>query len=466
MGVNFVHNKIKITFLRRQEELTCYLTNEQIEKYGLNKKANTVILKFGCMQVCLRILLLTDENIGINRLYISGDLEDYLQVEDGTLLQIKSNSDSELEIGPLIGVFINQEKVENLLVGKGVTAYTQFHNTCKRLNGLCCLFSIENIDFERKLIKGLIRKDSGWLEHILPLPRVIYDRNVENNCRAESIELRQKLKNICQILNPMPKLAKWETIKALEKNSKLIPIIPKTIQYKSFKDLEDSLHVYSSIYLKPDALSKGKGIFRISKAEAESYKVEYRTTEENHIGTLKNIKDIEDLMEQHLAKGGGYIIQQEVCKAIFRESPFDFRALFQKDFEGIWQLSGVAGRIAGTGSIITSPRSGGWVEDLEVILKEVFNEDFSTQNGLYQNIIYFGREICLTLEKEFGVCVELGLDLAIDTSGEIWVIEVNGKPLKVSLKRLGNPEIVYRCNRCPIEYAVKLAGFVSGDTHG
>jgi hypothetical protein len=465
-GVSCVHNKVKITFLRRQEELTCYLTNEQIEKYGLNKEADTVILKFGCMQVCLKILVLEQGDIGINRLYLSEDLESCLYIEDGTLLQIKNNSDNELEIGPLIGVFINQEKVENMLSGKGVTAYTQFHNTCNRLNGLCCFFSIENIDWEGKLIRGLIREDSGWIEHILPLPRIIYDRNVENNCRVESTELRQRLNNICKILNPMPKLAKWETIKALEKNSKLIPIIPKTIQYKNYKDLEDRLHVYSSIYLKPDALSKGKGIFRISREQGESYKVEYRTTEENHIGTLKNINDIESLMEQHLDKGGGYIIQQEIHKAIFRGNPFDFRALFQKDFEGIWQLSGVAGRIAGTGSIITSPRSGGWVEDLEVILKEVFNEDFLTQNGLYQNIICFGKEICLTLEKEFGDCVELGLDLAIDVDAKIWVIEVNGKPLKVSLKRLGNPEIVYRCNRRPIEYAVKLTGFISADTNG
>ena len=458
-----MHNKIKITYVRRQEELTCYLTDEQVENYGLDKKADTIILKFGCMRICLKIFILNHGDVECNRLYLSADLESYLYVEEGTLLQIKNNSDSELEIGPLIGVFINQEKVENLLAGKGVTAYTQFHNTCKSLNGLCCFFSIDNIDWKRKIIKGLIRRNSGWTQQALPLPRIIYDRNVENNCRVESIELRERLKDICEILNAMPKLAKWETIKALEKNSKLIPIIPKTIQYKSYNDIEDSLSVYSSIYLKPDALSKGKGIFRISRGQGSSYKIEYRTAEENHIGTLKNISDIESLMEQYLGKGNGYIIQQEIDKAIFRRNPFDFRALFQKDFQGVWQLSGVAGRIAGTGSIITSPRSGGRVEDLEIILKEVFNEDFSTQNGLYENIIYFGREICLTLEKEFGVCVELGLDLAIDSSGKIWVIEVNGKPLKVSLKRLGNPEIVYICNKRPIEYAIALAGFVSGD---
>lgn len=459
-----MHNKVKITFLTWQDELTCYLTNEQIEDYGLNKISDTVILKFGCMQICLKILVLNHGFIDNNKLYLSRDIESYLGVEDGTLLQIKNNSDSELEIGPLIGVFINQEKVDNLLSGKGVTAYTHFHNTCKNLNGLCCFFSIANIDWGRKSIKGLTRNNLGWTEHVLPLPKIIYDRNVENNCRVESIELRKRLKDSCQILNNMPKLSKWETIKALEKNSTLIPIIPKTIQYKSCKDLEDSLSTYSRIYLKPDSLSKGKGIFRISKGESESYKVEYRTTEENHIATFKNVSDIESLMQQYLAKGNGYIIQQDIYKALFRDNPFDLRALFQKNFEGVWNLSGASGRIAGSGSIITSPRSGGSVEDLEIILREVFNEDFLTQDGIYQNIIYFGREICIRLEEEFGNCVELGLDLAIDVNGKIWVIEVNGKPLKVSLKRLGNPEIVYRCNRRPIEYAASLSGFVSADT--
>jgi hypothetical protein len=56
--------------------------------------------------------------------------------------------------------------------------------------------------------------------------------------------------------------------------------------------------------------------------------------------------------------------------------------------------------------------------------------------------------------------------MTIDADRKIWIIEANGKPLKVSLKRLDKPEIVARCNKRPIEYAVKLSGFASGDTHG
>jgi hypothetical protein len=262
----------------------------------------------------------------------------------------------------------------------------------------------------------------------------------------------------------MAKLAKWETIKAIEKTPMLFAIIPATIQYENSSDLEKCLKLYKGLYLKPDSLSKGKGIFRISENIDEGYKVEYRTPEENHIASIKSLKDLEILMGQYNEKGGGYIIQQEINKSKYKGNPFDFRALFQKDCQGIWQLSGTAGRIAGKGSIVTSPRSGGTVEDLETILKEAFNEDFNTPGGLYENIVHLGREICISLDREFGNCIELGLDMAIDINKKIWLIEVNGKPLKVSLKRLGKPEVMHICNSRPIEYAVKLTGFASEDT--
>lgn len=459
-------NKVRITYLKQLNNLTCCLTNKQVENYKINTSKNTIILRFGCMKVSLKLVIIEDAEGSYNTIYLSEDLKEYMHIDEGTILQIKGNSDEELELGPFIGVFINQEKFDNLISGKGVTAYTQFHNVCYKLYGLCCFFSIENIDWDKKLVKGLVRKDRVWTQNTFPLPRTIYDRNVENNCRVESIELRKRLKGICQILNPMAKLAKWETIKAIEKNPKLTSIIPETTQYKDPSDLENSLKLYRRLYLKPDSLSKGKGIFRISKNQNNKYRIEYRTPEENHTANLENLKDLEILMSKYLEKGGSYIIQQEINKAIFRENPFDFRALFQKDFQGIWQLSGVAVRVAAKESIITSPRSGGAVEDLEIILKEVFNESFRTPNGLYENIIRLGREICLSIEKEFGDCIELGLDMTIDTNKKIWFIEANGKPLKVSLKRLGSPDIIARCNRRPIEYAVKLSGFASGDTHG
>jgi hypothetical protein len=457
-------DRIKITYVDFKNRGACYLTKGQLEKFGISNSSEYINLVFGSSKLSLKKVIVNNSEMSSDRLYLSSDVEKELFIPQGIILQIKPIKDGYLEIGPYIGVFINQEKIELLSTGKGVTAYTQFHQACKSLYGLCCFFSIDNINWERKLVKTLIKKNSTWISKTLPLPKIIYDRNVENNCRIESIELRRRLAKEHIILNTMPKLAKWETIKALRKNSNLVEIIPKTIPYKSVEDIENSLDHYPSIYLKPDALSKGKGIFRISLTSNNAYKVEYRGPEDNHVVTIKDLEDLDSLMEQYTVKGGGYIVQQEIEKAFFEGNAFDFRFLFQKDYRGIWQPSGVAGRIAAPDSIITSPRSGGRVEDFSVVLRKSFNEDISAKDGLYDEIVYYGREICKAIEKEFGTCVELGLDMAIDIYKKIWVIEVNGKPLKVSLKRLNNPDVVARCNRRPIEYAVYLSGFKSADT--
>lgn len=464
MGGSTLTDKIKITYIDSQDREICYLSRNQIEYFKLDNTTRYIVLSIGADNIRLKKIITNNNQMGYDRLYLSKDMENALHLPQGTVMQIRKIGNEHIEIGPYIGVFINQEKIELLNSGKGVTAYTHFSTACKSLYGLCCFFSIESIDWERKLVNGLVRENGKWNTRMLPIPKIIYDRNVENNCRTESIELRKRLGNEHRILNPMPKLAKWETIIALTKNEKLLDIIPRTIPFKTHDDIENSLRLFSSVYLKPDALSKGKGIFKISKDSNNLYKTEYRSPEENHIVNFKKLSDLNDLMKQYMDKGGGYIIQQEIKKALFRGNPFDFRFLFQKDYKGTWQPSGVAGRIAAPNSIITSPRSGGRVEDFSVILKESFNEDISTRGGLYDGVVYYGREICRAIEEEFGTCLELGLDMTIDVNKRIWVIEVNGKPLKVSLKRLNNPEMISLCNRRPIEYAVYLSGFKSADT--
>jgi glutathione synthase/RimK-type ligase-like ATP-grasp enzyme len=456
--------KVKITYVDYPDVSTCYLTNEQLRYFDLSNSKEYIYLTIGSVTIHLKKVILSSNEIDSGRLHLSRDIETPLHIMQGTVLQMKKVGDEHLELGPFIGVFINQEKINLLERGKSIVDYEQYNIACKYLYGLCCFFSIENIDWNRRLIKGLVKKNSKWIYKTLPIPKVIYDRNVENNCRVESIELRKRLADKHVIINSIPKLAKWETINTLSKNPALISMMPKTTLYKSWEDIESSLIKYSSIYLKPDALSKGKGIFKISKKNEGQYRVEYRSTEENHVVSLRNLNDLNRLMEKYMDKGCGYIIQQEINKALFRDNPFDFRFLFQKDYTGDWQPSGAAGRIAAPNSIITSPRSGGKVNELSTILKESFNEDIYTEGGQYEKIVYYGIEICKEIEKEFGNCVELGLDMTIDINGKIWIIEVNGKPLKVSLKRLNNPEVVARCNRRPLEYAVYLSGFKAVDT--
>lgn len=457
-------NKVRITYLNSEHLNTCYLTNEQLELFGLSRETNNVLLRIGSANIPLKKVIVNDNTMCSSRLYLSKDIERHICIPEGMVFQIKKINGQSLELGPLIGVFISQEKFDYIISGKNITSYVRFAVTCKKLFGLCCFFSMNSIDWTNKLVNGLVRRNSKWIAITLPIPMVIYDQNHNMNYRAESIELRKRLDHAYCVLNSTPRLSKWETINALRKNPLLVNLIPETTLYKSSVDVETALQKYSRVYLKPDSLSKGKGIFRITKISKHQYRIEYRTTEQNHIVNLQALADLDNLLNQYSIEGEGYIIQQEIQKASFRGNPFDFRLLYQKDYRGSWQPSGIVGRIGSFRSVITSPRSGGMVEEFSIILKEVFNEELSTIHGLYESIIQLGKEICLSIEREFGNCVELGLDMAIDVKQKIWVIEVNGKPLKVSLKRLNNPEIILLCSRRPIEYAVYLTGLQSANT--
>ncbi|ADL52380.1 YheC/YheD family protein [Clostridium cellulovorans] len=454
---------IKVIYKKSENDI-CYLTEAQNQEYCNGDKNKDITIKFGSISLKVKKVIENRVEFDSNILYLSENLKSQIFIPDNSFIQVLNLNNNQLEFGPLVGTYINSKKIAALSEGKTDHVYEEIAISIKKLNGVCCLFSIGDIDWEKKLVKGMIREKSKWIPRILPLPMVIYDRCFGIIGRRFGMEFRKKLGKDYKVINSIPKLAKWETICALEKNPRLIAAIPKTILYKSYEDIEKALRTSPRVYLKPDALYKGKGIFRVSKEPNGIYKVEHRTDTENEVAFLSNLQDIDNMINHYSVLGGGYLIQQEIKKASYRGYPFDFRLLYQKDWQGIWQPTGIAIRMGAPGSIITSPRSGGAVAEIGQVLKEEFNEDITTKNGLYEKIVTIGREAAETIDAEFGDCVELGLDMTIDIDRQVWIIEINGKPLKVSLKWLKDNALMSRCYTRPIEYAVFLTGFQSAST--
>jgi hypothetical protein len=454
---------IKIIY-KKSNHNSCYLTATQNKLYCNGNNNKNLSIKFGSQNINLKKVVYDTNETATNIVYLSEDLKSRINIPDNTSLQIRKILQNYIEIGPLVGIFVNSKKIAALSVGKTDSVYEQISLTINKLSGICCFFSPGDIDWEKLLVKGLVKNGLKWTAHILPLPTVIYDRCFGSYGRSYGVEFRKRLGNEYHVINSMPKLAKWETICALRKNSKLVKSIPKTRIYASYKDLDNALLTTDSVYLKPDALYKGKGVYRVSKEINGSFKIENRTKSENEINFLSNLEPIDNIISHYSVLGGGYLIQEEIKKACYKDYPFDLRLLYQKDWQGSWQPSGIAVRMGAPGSVITSPRSGGAVIEFSKVLRDTFQEDITTKDGLYENVLSVGLEIVTTIEKEFGDCVELGLDMAIDINRKIWVIEVNGKPLKVSLEWLNDPALMARCYSRPIEYAVFLSGFKSANT--
>lgn len=360
---------------------------------------------------------------------------------------------------PFVGIFVSDWETGNLSRGKCSNShYYDYARTAYELGGLCCFFSISNIVWEQRLVMGWVLKNGDWTPLILPIPTVIYDRCFGPQAQTDSSELRANLARFQKyaVINAMPKLKKWETYELLNNLPDKEFCLPMTAVYSNPKQVARVVASLRRVYLKPDALSRGEGVYRITRVDL-GYVIEHRGKKGNEVRFVKNLKSLDKLLAPYYGRGGGYLIQEEVPLSKYENNKFDMRVLCQKDDRGTWTVAGVAVRVSAPKSIITSPRSGGTVQTWRRVLNSVFHQDESSSGGVNEKIFNAAMKICQAVEERYGCCVELGLDIGVDDVGRVWLIEVNGKPLKVSLEMLGEAELTESIFLDPIRYACYLA---------
>ncbi len=425
-------------------------------------KHSSVCLSFGISAIFSNIKTKPSEG-PFKKLLVSSEILQQLSVPYNKNIQVLVRQKN-IIFGPLIGVFVSNWETENLAQGicKNKNFY-KYIRTCKELNAIYCFFSLEDILWEHRQVKGWMLQedalDEKWVSRILPIPTVIYDRCFGASGKTDGYELRSRLADIPEVtvFNAMPKLRKWETYEILRTYSDIRDCLPKTMPHSDPEKLKKLLRKPGRVYLKPDGLSKGTGIYTIGCSPSGGFTIRHRGPKANEVFKIDSLKKLDELFEPYFERGGGYIIQEEIPLARYKGRKFDMRVLCQKDINGTWIIGGIAVRVAAPRSIITSPRSGGRVVSLPQALKTVFNQDEDVPGGIASKITNTAFRICRIIEQHYGCCGELGLDMGIDAQGKVWVIEVNAKPLKVSLKRLLDQNLIQQVHANPIRFAYFLA---------
>lgn len=433
----------------------------ELQKVAASDK---VSLRFGTAVVYADSASLKNE-APLGKLLIPNDMAGQLLLPKNENLGVVVRG-SDIIFGPLIGVFVSRWETEHLSQGVCKNKYFyRYIQACKELNAICCFFSIEDILWNQRSVKAWVLQNvdgqaEHWLGRVFPIPSVIYDRCFGSLGKEDGYKLRSHLADIpgVTVFNAMPKLRKWETIELLWRNPELREHLPKTVQYRSPNQLERALNHFGPVYLKPDGLSKGTGIYKISRSIHGGFILRHRGPKKNELVRFSSLNTLGKLLEPYFERGGGYVIQQEIPLGKYRGRKFDMRVLCQRDIEGKWIIGGIAVRVAAPKSIITSPRSGGSVITFSHMLESVFNEREDQPGGISAKLNDVAFKVCRVIEEKYGCCGELGLDMTVDKDGHIWIIEVNAKPLKVSLKRLLNPDLTQQVHANPIRFAYYIAG--------
>ncbi|WP_161598017.1 YheC/YheD family endospore coat-associated protein [Dethiobacter alkaliphilus] len=327
-------------------------------------------------------------------------------------------------------------------------------------------FATFNMDWWEKRINGLCysKEDNIWKPDTFPFPHVIYDRATLDSSERQSAKLiRNRFKEIYKIpyINTRNSFGKWITYETLTAYPEISKYLPETHLYNHPCYLTKLLQKNQFAYIKATDDSMGKNIYKVKKAYENVVAVYYREKGRNRSDTL-TMEGLYSRLIQGKLKDKNVIIQQGIELASLNNNPFDIRLLVQKNHLGSWEVVDKSVRLAPPGSIVTNVSSGATVEKFEKIVPQVFPQEYPT---ISQRIDLLALTVCSKLEENFGRLGELAIDMALDVGGSLWLIEVNSKPSKISVRRSQDKELIQRAYSNPVKYAKFLYGVANNETN-
>ncbi|WP_373231422.1 YheC/YheD family protein [Cohnella sp.] len=395
-------------------------------------------------------------------LRISQTLARRIGIFSGTPLRLQYQITTRtLALGPLIGVLISRDNPEHSDKPFGdITMFCrELTDACRSQGAYVYFFTPSAIGSSLSSVDGWVYT-KGWHKMMLPSPDVVNNRltsrKLENLPAVQQFMNEIKRRYGAQVFNEKF-LDKSEVFDALKKDASLQKYLPESHTLHNYAMFKTMCSRYSSVFLKPVRGSLGKGIIRLSRIAPESWQASYATVNGTKRQTFSSLVKLFSTLAGKM-KTVRYLIQQGLTLIEVSGRPVDFRALTQKNASGKWTITSIVSRTAGTHHFVSNLARGGTLSTVkESVAKSnlpvMFRGDASVQ--LQKAALEIARGVDAYIPAHFG---ELGIDLALDTSGRIWLLEVNSKPSKNDNTPLNEGKIRPSV-RMMIQYARYISGF-------
>jgi hypothetical protein len=324
---------------------------------------------------------------------------------------------------------------------KCVKSYTKHSNIGAKIFS----FTRRDINWSKKIITGMYLSNQELSMGKFEFPDVIYNR-----CFSHSSIMAKKIEAIIgsdKFFNCINRFDKWDVYKALRKTS-LKPFLPKTYLFQTSK-LSSNLNRHKEVFIKPCLGFKGKGIYQIKTDESGNKSLYY-----NCLNDYETFKDNYSLMYKihELVGDEKYIVQEAIPTLIIdNDRCFDIRILLQKNITGQWKISEELSRVSLANYFVTNFCYE--VRSPIYILKQTSLNASSIMEKVYR----LSLKTSEIMDSKFGLLGEISVDFCIDPSGNLYIIEVNGKPDKSLFLKLGNKKVINTIYKRPIEYAFHLS---------
>ncbi len=348
--------------------------------------------------------------------------------------RILKQDETSVRIGPLVGILAAGRPNETNQSEKARRLYRQLILRGWEKGIFIYCFSPQDVSWGRGLIRGYTFSPNGkWLAGTFPIPDVVYNRIL-----YRSTENQKMVQKLLEGFDKYPGvylfnrrfLNKWEVSRVLEQDHRTRHWVPETLPF-SANNLQLLLNRHQELFLKPYHSSRGQGIIKIERThDGRGFRYGRSEWKGKNWIYVPNYNRLNSKLRQNIGYQKRYLIQQGIELARLRGRVFDLRAQAQKDRRGEWVLTGVGVRVAAQNRFVTHVPNGGSRADFDKVIKEVFDSS-KIQSSIEQELNSIGSIVPQVLED--GLKISLGilsLDIGVDTSGKLWILEINSKPAR------------------------------------
>lgn len=433
------------------------LSEHLVKQYKIPTNASTTLC-FGASQTPVTVIPVQH----IDGIRIAESLASKLGLHHNSHLGFQYKSASRtITIGPLIGVMISRvyPSTHDRLFGSVTSFCKELVEACHAYGAFVFFFTTSDITASHQHLEGWTHS-GRWRKSDFPIPDVIYNRltsrKLENKPSVQHFMKEVKSRFGTAIFNEKY-LNKTEVFDALRHKPELIKYLPESHLFKNYTMLRSMSAKYPVVYLKPVTGSLGKGIIRIIRANNQSYMCHLTsmtgTTKQSFTSLGAVFSTISGKLKQRR-----YQIQQGLQLIEIDGRPVDFRALVQRGSTGEWAITSIVGRTAGNNHFVSNLARGGTLSKVREAL-----EKSTLSSGMLKTVSAQLRKAALDIaggieEQIKGHFGELGLDLAVDTNGKVWLLEANSKPSKNDGTPLTDG-VIRPSVKSTIHYARFLTGF-------
>ncbi len=346
-----------------------------------------------------------------------------------------------------LGILLDRWILNHILAGRQVFEAVELYRQPAAEFGLAlALFEPHGIDRRRRRVRA--RRFPAFAPVWLPVPAVVHNRALQYPSANRAV--RWLGRQGAAVFNPLVPAGKYAKHLALASSPALRPHLPAALPLspRGLGRLPALLEPSGSVFVKPATGSRGKGILRVRRGPGRSYLVNGAA-----VGRADSFRRLRRRLAR-LSRRRRYILQQGITLARFQGRPFDLRVHLQRGEGGRWTVPGMGARRANLHPFLTNLTRGGSAHPVREVLPAAFPG--RDPEAIAEQVRRVALLVGETLERAWPGVADLGLDVGLDADARPWILEVNLRELRYTLRDAGEPERWALTYRNPVAYARHL----------